>query len=57
MAGSGAKVVVYCGNALLGIYEVPDGEGTVWRVFTVQDNQLIPLNTMSYRSDPTTVGR
>ena len=57
MAGSGAKVVVYCGNALLGIYEVPDGEGTVWRVFTVQDNQLIPLNTMSYCSDPTAVGR
>ncbi|MGN1020457.1 MAG: hypothetical protein ACI4O7_08775, partial [Aristaeellaceae bacterium] len=57
MANSGAKVVVYRGDALLAIYDVPAGDGTVWRVFTVQDNEIIPINTMSYCSDPSSVGR
>ncbi|MGN0997277.1 MAG: hypothetical protein ACI4PG_10255, partial [Candidatus Ventricola sp.] len=56
MANSGAKVVVYRGDALLAIYEVPAGDGTVWDVFTVYDNEITPVNTMTYRSDPAAVG-
>ena len=57
MAKSGAKVVVYRGDALLAVYEVPAGDGTVWHVFTVHDNEITPVNTMTYRSDPAAVGR
>ncbi|MGN0794064.1 MAG: YfaP family protein [Aristaeellaceae bacterium] len=57
MANSGAKVVVYRGDALLAIYEAPDGAGTVWHVFTVHDNEITPVDTMSYCSDPSRVGR
>ena len=57
MANSGAKVVVYRGDALLGVYEVPAGDGTVWHVFTVYDNEITPVNTLTYCSDPSRVGR
>lgn len=57
MANSGAKVVVYRGNEMIGIYEVPADDGTVWKVFTVYDNEITPVNTMSYCSDPSYAGR
>ncbi len=52
MARSGAKVVVYHADSEMASFDVPDEPGTVWTVFTVQNNQLTPVNRMSYCSNP-----
>lgn len=55
MAHSGARVVVYHADAEIASFEVPDSAGTVWKVFTVTDDQLIPLNQMGFCEDPSRV--
>lgn len=50
---SGAKVVVYHGNEVIATFNVPINKvGTVWNVFDIQGNQLIPVNTMENISSP-----
>lgn len=59
LANSGAMVQLYRGENLLATYYVPSGqEGTVWNVFSISSNGTIkPINTMSYESSPSAVGR
>ena len=56
MGNSGAKVTVYRGNAEIGSFNVPAGEGTVWHVFRVDDNELTPINTVGFCASPEAVG-
>lgn len=49
---SGAKVVLYRGNALIATYNVPiNVGGTVWNVFEIDGDVINTLNTMEYISD------
>lgn len=53
---SGAKIVVYHGNGVIATFNVPINKvGTVWNVFDIQGNQLIPVNTMENISRPGSV--
>ena len=53
---SGAKIVVYHGNGVIATFNVPINKvGTVWNVFDIQGNQLIPVNTMESISRPDSV--
>ncbi len=59
LSASSAKVDVYKGSELLKTFYVPFGrEGTVWNVFYITpDEQIVPINTFEYESDPHQVGR
>lgn len=53
---SGAKIVIYHGNGAIATFNVPINKvGTVWNVFDIQGNQLIPVNTMENISRPGSV--
>lgn len=53
---SGAKVELYCGNALVGTYTVPiDKTGTVWNVFEIEGDTIRTINTMENISSPASV--
>ena len=53
---SGAKVQLYCGNALIATYNVPiNVTGTVWNVFEIVDGTVRMINTMENNSQPSTV--
>lgn len=53
---SGAKVVVYHGNEVIATFNAPINRiGTVWNVFDIRGNQLIPVNTMENISSPSQV--
>lgn len=55
---SGAKVELYCGNDLVGTYNVPINQtGTVWNVFEIEGDTIRTLNTMESISDPSAVGQ
>ena len=47
---SGAKVVVYRGNKILGTYYVPSGGGTAWKVFTITQGEFKVAGTIGYYS-------
>ena len=50
LADSSAKIKVYRGGGLVAEYNVPNQEGTLWSVFEINGNQIIPINTVSYDS-------
>lgn len=53
LSQSGAKVLVYRGNSLVGTFFVPSGQpGTLWTVFELNGNTLTPVNQMSFHSTP-----
>ena len=58
MARSGAKVVVYFGESVREFNVPSTSEGTLWHVFdfSFDTGILTPVNTMSYHSNPETVG-
>lgn len=44
---SSAKVTIYTGNHLVGIYNVPVGiKGTRWNVFSIVDGRILPINSI-----------
>ena len=55
---SGAFVRVYSGNGLMATYYVPrdKGAGTVWHVFDIGRNGIIPVSELSHESNPGSVG-
>ena len=57
MALSGAAVVVYRGNQIIGTFTVPQADATVWHVFKVVNNELQVLNTTGFSSNPSAVGQ
>ena len=49
LSNSQAKVIVYKGNDLLGVYTVPtDMGGVYWNVFSIVNGEIIVENTLSY---------
>ena len=50
LSRSGAKVDVYRNNQLVASYTVPYGSGYYWSVFTLNDNTITPINTISTTS-------
>ncbi|NLY19418.1 MAG: S8 family serine peptidase [Clostridiaceae bacterium] len=45
---SGAEVRVYLGSNLIAVFSVPSDEvGTVWTVFEIEGDRIIPVNTFS----------
>ena len=53
LSNSGAMIQVYAGSGLVATFNVPAGqEGTLWTVFEIQDGNIVPINNMSYESDP-----
>ena len=49
LSNSQAKVIVYKGNDLLGVYTVPTDMGRVyWNVFSIVNGEIIVENTLSY---------
>lgn len=58
MSTSGAQVKVYLGGRSEPyIFNAPNEEGTLWTVFTIEDGQLKPINTMSYESEEEDIGQ
>lgn len=57
LARSGATVIVYKGNKMLKKYHVPNGQGGVWEVFTMDNAGIITdINTISQASSARYVG-
>ena len=50
LANSKAKVTVYRGSHLVRTFNVPNTEGTLWKVFELNGNNITPLNIMEYES-------
>lgn len=47
---------VYRGNNLIVTFNVPaDQGGTLWTVFEMDGDTIIPINTMSYESSPSVI--
>ncbi len=53
LSNSSATVRVYFGSTLVQTFHVPTNEiGTLWTVFELFDNQIVPKNIMSNESNP-----
>ncbi|MCK9618043.1 MAG: carboxypeptidase regulatory-like domain-containing protein [Lentimicrobiaceae bacterium] len=53
MSNSNAQVRIYKGSDLVQTFYVPTNtEGTLWTVFEIYNNNIVPINTMTYASDP-----
>ncbi|WP_083914237.1 carboxypeptidase regulatory-like domain-containing protein [Alkalispirochaeta alkalica] len=54
LAGSGARVTVYHGSQQVAEFPVPQREGTVWDVFTIDGTTgaLTPLNELRFAESP-----
>ncbi len=49
---SGARVQVFGDTGLLAEFNVPNQPGTLWTVFELTGNQIVPVNSMTYESRP-----
>ena len=52
LANSGARVVVYDASGPIAEFTVPNEEGTLWTVFTLNAGVITPVNLMSFVADP-----
>jgi len=56
LGNSGARVDVYRNGQLVRTFNAPSGEeGTLWTVFEIQDEQIVPVNAVMYESSPADV--
>ena len=56
LSNSGAQVRLYSGDNLVATFNVPaNQEGTLWTVFEIDGDTIMPINTMSYESSPSVV--
>lgn len=54
LANSGASVEVYRGDALLAtFYPRVNVPGTLWTVFELRDGKVVPVDAITFESDPT----
>jgi len=57
LASSGAKVSIkFKGNRQPLVFNVPSGEGTLWKVCTIYEGKVTGVNTMSYEGRPLNIG-
>ena len=58
MSTSGAQVKLYmAGMEEPLVFNVPNQPGTLWKVFSVNDGEVTPINTMSFHENPDTIGQ
>jgi hypothetical protein len=58
IARSGAQVKVYVAGAENAVvFNAPSGQGTLWKVCTINGSTIVPQNVMSYESNPGRVGQ
>ena len=50
LLNSGAKVKVYNGNSVPKVFHVPNQEGTVWKVFEIENGIIKPVNSIDYQA-------
>jgi len=56
LSNSGAQVNVYKGCELVRTFNVPSNqEGTLWTVFEMDGDNIVPINSMSYESSPSII--
>ena len=55
LANSMATVEVYVGNAPVKVFNVPNLQGTLWKVFTYDGTSVKPVNTMTYHEEQSTI--
>jgi hypothetical protein len=56
LSASGAKVRVYNSTGLIATFNVPANRGgTLWSVFELNGNTIIPVSTMTYASSSSTI--
>ncbi len=56
LSASGAKVRVYNSTGLVATFNVPANQGgTLWSVFELNGNTIIPVSTMTYASSSSTI--
>lgn len=56
LSASGAKVRVYNSTGLIATFNVPANQGgTLWSVFELNGNTIIPVSTMTYASNSSTI--
>ena len=56
LSNSGAQVRIYKGSELLQAFYVPENtEGTLWTVFEMFNNTIVPKNIMSYETYPLSI--
>lgn len=56
LSQSNAQVRVYKGSELKNVFYVPaNKEGTLWTVFEMFDDTIIPINDMTYELDPSDI--
>lgn len=55
LAGSGAQVNVYYEDSLFATYNVPNQEGTLWKVCSLNGSTLTSINEMLFHSDSSSV--
>jgi len=48
LANSNARVKIYKGDQLISTFNCPNKGGTLWTVFEIVNQELIPINTMTY---------
>lgn len=57
MATSGAQVKVYvAGQAKPKIFNVPNMQGTLWKVCSIRNGNIVPINEVTYHENHETVG-
>lgn len=55
LANSMASVEVYVGNQAAKVFNVPNKEGTLWKVFTYDGISVNPVNNMTYHKNERTI--
>ncbi len=56
LSNSSARVRVYMGTNLTHTFNVPANRGgTVWTVFEIRDDRIVPLNNMSFITEPISI--
>lgn len=58
LSNSGAQVKVYRNDGLVATFNIPPNTGgTLWTVFEMTDETIVPVNSMSYVSNPENVAK
>ena len=56
LSKSGAQVKVYRGDFLIALFYIPvDQVGNLWTVFEMDGNKIVPINTITFQSSPSSV--
>lgn len=55
LSESQAVVKIYQGSEIVATFNVPNINGTLWKVFSIENGTIVPINNMYYESSSTNV--